>query len=141
MPMTWIRENPPRWDDDKERVFGSAPDGALQVGEPEGGGPLPGEWWRVERDGVVVGYGGMDIVWGDGQVLLVVDAAAQGGGVGDFILDRLDEEAAKRGLNRIYNTILPSHPQHAAVARWLGNRGFEPDDDDTLHRPVRRRQA
>jgi GNAT superfamily N-acetyltransferase len=93
---------------------------------------LPGDWWRVDDDGVVVGYGWIDYSWGDAEVLLAVDPARQSNGVGTFILDRLDEEAAARGLNYLYNVIPAAHPDKPALKRWLLQRGFTGSLEGTL---------
>ena len=96
----------------------------------------PGEWFRVEDGGTVVGYGWMDCTWGDAEILLAVDPAARGRGVGTFILDRLEEEAASRGLNYLYNSVRPGHPERESVTRWLTARRFAPAGDGLLKRRV-----
>ena len=137
MSLTWIRESAPAWDADKARVVGGAPPGSLSLALPEAGAMLPGEWWRVEDGARVVGYGWMDVVWGEGEVLLAVAQEAWGHGVGTFILDHLDAEAARRGLRYIYNAVLPTHPDHERVTRWLMPRGFALGaEDDRLQRRV-----
>jgi GNAT superfamily N-acetyltransferase len=122
--MKWIHEQIPRWDEDKARIVGGSPEGAFSKRDHQLGDRLGGDWWRVESDGEVVGYGWMDIVWGDGEVLLAVREGAQSGGVGSFILEQLAHEAARRGLRYIHNTINPEHPERTSVARWLGDRRF-----------------
>ena len=137
--MDWIHENPPRWDADKSRILGGAPAGALPVVAHASGALLPGEWWRVEDAGRVVGYGWMDCTWGDAEMLLAVDAAHHGRGVGGFILDGLAREAASRGLNYLYNVVLETHPDRERVMRWLEARGFaKSHDGDRLKRRVGR---
>jgi N-acetylglutamate synthase-like GNAT family acetyltransferase len=123
MPLAWIREPAARWDPDKHRIIGSAP-AVFQVASSAPGAVLPGDWWRVEDDGRVVGYGWMDYSWGDAEVLLAVESGTQTRGVGTFILDRLDEEAAERGLNYLYNVIPAQHPDKSGLKRWLLRRGF-----------------
>lgn len=124
MALTWHRESRAVWDDNKQRVVGGAPSGVFAVTDSAPGTLLPGDWWRVEGDGRVVGYGWMDYSWGDAEILLAVDPTYQGGGVGTFILDRLDEEAAARGLNYLYNVIPAKHPDKEGLKRWLLRRGF-----------------
>jgi N-acetylglutamate synthase-like GNAT family acetyltransferase len=123
MPLLWLREPLARWDADKQRIIGSAPD-VFAVSSSTPGTLLPGDWWRVEDDGRVVGYGWMDYSWGDAEILLAVDSASQSQGVGTFVLDRLDEEAVARGLNYLYNVIPAQHPDKSALKRWLLQRGF-----------------
>jgi GNAT superfamily N-acetyltransferase len=107
------------------------------MGNHQDGELIPGEWWRVEEDGVVLGYGWMDYTWAEAEILLAVDAAQQGRGVGAFILERLEREAAARGLRYLHNVVRPGHPDRDAVARWLQSHGFEHGhDDDRLMRRV-----
>jgi len=75
---------------------------------PAPGAPIADEWWRVtDDDGAVAGYGGLDSEWGDAEITFVVDPARRGAGIGAFIVDRLEEEAAERGLNYVYNVRQP----------------------------------
>lgn len=61
---------------------------------------------RPVRDGAVLGYGRLDIGWGgDAQILLAVEPTRQEEGVGSFVLARLEDEAAARGIDYVYNTI------------------------------------
>ena len=128
MAWSWTHEGTARWDDDKERIVGGAPEGVFKRMTHVPGKLVPGEWWRVsDADGTVVGYGWMDIVWGDGEVLLAVAPEAQKSGVGSYILEQLSKEAASRGLRYIYNTVRPTHPTGEAVSAWLTQRGFVAD--------------
>jgi ribosomal protein S18 acetylase RimI-like enzyme len=137
MSLQWIHENPAYWDDGKASILGGAPEGVFDLGRYGPGEILPGEWWRVEDQGSVVGYGWMDVVWGDGEILLAVDSARQRQGVGTFILDQLEREAATRGLHYLYNVIRPTHPDRAGTIRWLEKRRFQRSrDGDRLMRRV-----
>jgi GNAT superfamily N-acetyltransferase len=130
MGLTWTRENPSRWDDDKQAIIGGAPEGSVQVDAADGE-LLPGAWWRVEDDGKTVGYGWMDVTWGYAPVLLAVDADAQGKGVGAFILDKLAAEAKAQGLAYIFNKIPTSHPEPERLGAWLQAHGFEAAASDS----------
>jgi N-acetylglutamate synthase-like GNAT family acetyltransferase len=141
MSLSWTRESPPTWDDAKRRIVGGAPAGVFEglKGLPPGA-VLPGEWWRAERDGRVVGYGWMDVTWGDAEILLAADPAERRHGVGTFVLDRLDEEAAKTGLRYLYNIVPEGHPEARALTGWLQRRGFETSGEGwLLRRKVRAR--
>lgn len=136
MTLKWIAENPARWDDDKARIVGAAPAGVfdsryrqLRVGERP-----PGEWFRVEDGAGVVGYGWLDVNWGDAEILLATDASARGKGVGTFVLEKLAEEAHARGLNYLTNVVRPTHPDAARVSAWLSRRGFHASEDGRLLR-------
>jgi GNAT superfamily N-acetyltransferase len=129
MSLEWIHENPPKRDETKANIIGGAPPDVLRVGTYETDDLLPGEWWRVEGDGSVLGYGWMDCTWGDAEILLVVDAGRQRKGVGSFILDRLECEAAERGLNYVYNVVPAVHPDRDGLEKWLRERRFEPSRD------------
>jgi GNAT superfamily N-acetyltransferase len=133
--LTWHHEPSPTWDADKQRVIGSAPAGALDVSYADGAA-LPGDWWSARTsDGAVVGYGWLDATWGgDAEILLAVDATAQHHGVGSFVLGRLEDEAARRGLNYVYNTVRDAHPQHDDVHDWLAVRGYRGSTSDTTLR-------
>lgn len=125
MTLTWERENPAVWDAAKARIVGGAPSGLfVTLRSSVDGVLLPGEWWRVDRDGEPVGYGWMDVTWGDAEILLAVDPQAQRHGVGTFVLDRLDEEAARQGVRYLYNVVPAGHPDPARLTSWLEGRGF-----------------
>jgi GNAT superfamily N-acetyltransferase len=137
MGLDWKHEDgPARWDDDKQRIVGDAPDGTFEGIHYGKGDLVAGDWWRVEDGGKVVGYGWMDTVWGDAQILLAVDADARGKGVGTFILDHLESEAKGQGLNYLFNVVPPKHPDPDGITAWLTKRGFEPSQEDRLSRRV-----
>ena len=137
MSLTWHRDLPV-WDADKKRVVGGTPPGVLdsRYAHIADGAQVPGNWFRVEEDGAVVGYGWVDVVWGDAEILLATSPEAQKRGVGTFILDHLDEEARRMGLNYIYNMVRPTHPDAEAVTAFLVKRGFESKPDGRLTRRV-----
>lgn len=136
MSLTWVHENPPQWDRSKQEIVGQAAPGIFALDPPADGELVPGEWWRVEDHGRVVGFGWMECTWGDAEILLAVEATRRGHGVGTFILDRLEEEAAARGLNYMHNVVQPTHPDPEGVTRWLRARRFE-EAHDRLRRQVR----
>jgi GNAT superfamily N-acetyltransferase len=133
--LTWSHEASPTWDADKQRVIGSAPAGALDLAYADGAA-LPGDWWAARTsDGVAVGYGWLDATWGgDAEILLAVDASAQRQGVGSYVISHLEDEAAKRGLNYVYNTVRDSHPQRDDLHDWLAVRGYRGSTTDTTLR-------
>jgi len=47
MVLHWVKEDTPRWDADKQRLFG--PDELAAVGYEQSapGAPIADEWWRV----------------------------------------------------------------------------------------------
>lgn len=143
MSLTWIHESPPYWDADKARIIGEA--GADVFGPELVDQPkdtvLPNDWWRVEEGGKTVGYGWMDVTWGDAEILLAVQGSSRGHGVGTFILQQLEQEAAERGLHYLYNVVRDSHPQHAEVTAWLEARNFTASEDGKLMRAVVRATA
>lgn len=122
--LTWRHEPDPTWDADKRRVIGSAPAGVFDLHYADGAA-LPGDWWTAgTADGAVVGYGWLDATWGDAEILLAVDASSRSRGVGSFVLDRLEDEAARRGLNYVYNTVRATHPDRDGLHDWLAVRGY-----------------
>jgi len=136
--MDWIKEGTTRWDDDKKRIVGDAPVGIFdrRYAELSPGDIVPGEWWRVEDGGEIVGYGWLDIVWGDAEILLASAPDARGRGVGTFILGELDDEARRHGVYYLYNVVRTTHPDAARVSAWLVERGFKDSEDGSLRRKV-----
>ncbi len=137
--LSWIRENPSYWDEDKRRIIESAEAGSFTKSHLEryASGPvLPGSWWRVECGGRTVGYGWMDVTWGDAEILLAVDPHERRRGIGNFILDCLEAEARSRGLNYLHNVVPNGHPRSEVVSAWLRLRGFAASEDGRLLRAV-----
>ena len=134
--LTWIHEPHPLWDNDKERIIGHAPSGVFDVGGRPGEA-VTGEWWRTEDPDGVVGYGWMDSAWGDAEILLVVESHRQSHGVGGFILDHLESEAASRGVNYVYNRVRGDDTHRTRVREWLLGRGYTADStQDVLRKRV-----
>jgi GNAT superfamily N-acetyltransferase len=133
--LAWTHEANPTWDADKQRVIGSTPDGVFDLAFADGAS-LPGDWWTASTaQGDVLGYGWLDATWGgDAEILLAVDAKAQKRGVGSFVISRLEDEAAARGLNYVYNTVRASHPHRDDLHDWLAVRGYRGDSADTTLR-------
>jgi len=136
--LHWIHESPARWDAGKARIVGDAPQGIFDTryARLTPGALAPGEWWRVEEAGETVGYGWLEVSWGDGEILLATDASCRGRGVGEFMLRNLNDEAKKRGLNYLTNVVRPTHPDAEALTRWLEARGFGPARDGRHVRSV-----
>ena len=142
MVLSWVKDDRPVWDADKQRVVGGAPPGSLDL-HHEPGADLPGDWWAArDPGGRVVGYGWLDSTWGgDAEVLLAVDSSAQQQGVGGFILDHIEREAARQGVNYVYNTVRGTHPDREAVHDWLAVRGYKGGSSDTALRKRVRDEA
>ena len=138
MSLTWNAEKHAVWDANKRRIIGGAPPGIFDArfARLEEGDGLPCDWWRVDEDGRPVAYAWLDAVWGDAEVVLAVDEAARGHGVGTFALDHLEREARERGLNYLYNTVRPTHPERETVGAWFQERGFAGSEDGSLMRAV-----
>ena len=132
--MKWIKEGTTSWDRDKKRIVGDAPVGVFdrRYADLAEGDIVPGEWWRVEDDGTVVGYGWLDIVWGDAEILLATAPDARGRGVGSFIIKELENEARRHGVNYLYNVVRTTHPDAAKVSAWLEKHGFKASEDGSL---------
>lgn len=132
--LHWVLEEQPTWDEPRRRIVGGAPEGVFAL-NPTDGQALPGDWWSARDDaGSVLGYGWMDVTWGEAEVLLAVDGAAQRGGVGSWVLAQLEREAAARGLNYVYNTVRPTHPDRDVMHDWLGVRGYTGSGTDAALR-------
>jgi GNAT superfamily N-acetyltransferase len=133
--LAWVREVDPVWDADKQRVIGGAPDGAFVL-PFRTGDDLPGEWWSARDGDVVLGYGRLDIGWGgDAEILLAVDPDRQQQGVGGFVLEHLEVEAATRGMNYVHNKIR-EHAARDLIHDWLVVRGFRGAVDGYLRKRV-----
>jgi len=135
MGFVWTHVSPARWDKAKARIIGGAPPGVFdsRLRSLREGDLVPGDWWAVSDGARTLGYGWMDVCWGDAEILLAVDTEARRSGVGAFILERLHEEAHKRGLNYLTNIVRPTHPEGAQVAAWLKAHGFQASEDGRLH--------
>ena len=111
MSYHWHKEESPRWDADKQRIFGAAelaaagcpPRRRARRSRTSGGGSL-------DDSGTVVGYGWLDSEWGDAQISFLVSGGRAGRGHRRFVVDRLEDEARRRGFNYIYNVVPASHP-------------------------------
>jgi N-acetylglutamate synthase-like GNAT family acetyltransferase len=134
--LTWVKDDDPRWDADRERVFATVPDGVFRAETRTPGERLSSDWWRVEDGGRVIGYGWLDDVWGDAEILVAVEEAARGTGAGAFALARLEEEAAARGLNYVVNVVRDTHPDRVSVTEWFLAHGFAGTDDGRLRKRV-----
>jgi N-acetylglutamate synthase-like GNAT family acetyltransferase len=134
--LRWVKDDDPRWDADRERVFGTVGAGVFPRIARKAGDRLPSDWWRVEDGGRVVGYGWLDDVWGDAEILLAIEDTARGTGAGSFALARLEEEAIARGLNYVLNVVRDTHPDRRAVTGWFLAHGFTGTEDGRLRKQV-----
>jgi hypothetical protein len=50
MALHWVKEEPPRWDADKQRLFGREELAATGYEPPSPGSVIADEWWRVTDD-------------------------------------------------------------------------------------------
>lgn len=143
MELSWVREHNPRWDADKQALFRELPAGLFpELRALPADAAAPGDWWKVVRGGRTVGFGWMDITWGDAEMLVAVDPREQRHGVGTFAIDRLDEEAAQRGVRYLYNVVPAEHPTPAVLQGWLERRGFAAaGEGGLLRRQVRTRRS
>ena len=135
MDLIWAQEENPTWDDAKGRIIGAAPPGAFEISYAADES-LPGDWFvATDPTGKPVGYGWLDATWGgDAEILLAVDPSLQHSGAGSFILAELEHEAARRGLNYVYNTIRETHPDREVLHDWLSIRGYKGSSTDTALR-------
>src|SRR5215210_2133755 len=139
--LTWAKDDDARWDADRERVFATVPDGVFRAEERTPGDRLSSDWWRVQDGDQVVGYGWLDDVWGDAEILLAVEETARGTGAGSFALGHLEDEARARGLNYVLNVVRDTHPERAAVTEWFLAHGFTGTEDGALRKQVRERSG
>src|ERR1700743_3221455 len=125
--LQWIREDAPCWDADKQRLFGEAELAATALNPPAPGALVADEWWHVaDAAGVIVGYGWLDSEWGDAEVTFIVAPDRRGEGVGEFIIDHLEAEAAARGLNYIYKVVPATRPTREGPPAGSRARGCPP---------------
>ena len=133
-----MREDSPRWDDSKQRLFGAAELASVGLTRPSPGAAVADEWWRVtDASGETVGYGWLDSEWGDAEITFLVAPGRRGAGIGEFIVAHLEREAEARGLNYVYNTVPAGHPDRAWMTRWLIAHGFADAGQGELRRRVR----
>lgn len=124
MALGWKPDPSPQWDAERRRIVGAWPASFPELAAANEGAPLPGRWWAAEQGGRRVGFGWMDVTWGDAEVWVAVSPDACGAGVGSFIMDRLVSEASRQGLRYVYNRIPPKHPEPARLKQWLEGRSF-----------------
>ncbi len=139
--LEWIPEpSPSRWDADKKRIVGAEVPHAFdsRYASLQEGDIVPGRWFRVESIEGVVGYGWMDVNWGDAEILLATAPQSRGRGVGTFILEQLRSEACSRGLRYVTNVVQPTHPDASRVSAWLEKRGFRSGEDGRYFRAASR---
>ncbi len=139
MTATWTKQNRPRWDADKDRLFSDDDLAAVGFGaRPAAGDAIADEWWevRVADDADVAGYGWLDSEWGDAQITFFVAEAHRRSGLGSFVVDRLAGEAHERGLSVIYNVVPKSHPELAVITAWLEARGFTDAGEGELRKQI-----
>ncbi|BBG00188.1 MULTISPECIES: GNAT family N-acetyltransferase [Pseudonocardia] len=133
----WIPETPASWDGRKAAVLAGLSPSLFGLGQPAIGDALGDEWWRVQdAAGATVAYGRLDESWGDAEILVLVHPDAQRSGVGSFVLSRLEIEAARRGLNYIYNVVPDGHPDPEPVTGWLAAHGFVRNDVGELRKQL-----
>jgi GNAT superfamily N-acetyltransferase len=91
---------------------------------------------RVTDGDEIAGYGWLDSEWGDARITFFVAPGQRGRGVGQFILECLEDEAAARGLNYIYNIVPETHPDGRWITSWLSAHGFREASRGQLRRQV-----
>lgn len=134
--LRWVKDDDPRWDPDRDRVFAGLGTDVFPGLTRQIGDRLPSDWWRVENGDRVVGYGWLDDVWGDAEILLAVEEQSRGTGAGAFTLSHLEDEAAARGLNYVVNVVRDTHPRRDVVTGWFLAHGFTGTDDGRLRKQV-----
>ncbi len=88
-----------------------------------------GEFLVAERDGKVVGMGGLRVDGDEGELhRMRVDRGCQREGVGSSLLAALERAARERGVDRLYART--ARRQEAAVAFYPAN-GYEQVDTET----------
>jgi len=144
MELSWTAESAPaRWDEDKARIVGAEAPGVFdsRYADATLGAVVPGKWWRALEGDQVVGFGWMDVSWGDAEILLATAREARGRGVGSFVLEQLKQEAHERGLNYLTNVVRATHPERERITQWLEKRGFASGEDGRHFRSVCRKSA
>ncbi|MEM9069497.1 MAG: GNAT family N-acetyltransferase [Myxococcota bacterium] len=139
--LTWVADpGPARWDEAKARIIGAEAPGVFDTRYAglSLGDIVPGRWFRAESGDEVVGFGWMDVNWGDAEILLATAPPHRGRGVGSFVLEQLRDEAQARGLRYVTNVVRPTHPESKRVIQWLEKRGFRAGEDGRHFRAVSR---
>ena len=105
MTLTWTKENSPRWDAGKQRLFGAAELAAVGLAATSPGEPVANEWWRVTDGEQLAGYGWLDSEWGDARITFIVAPGQRGRGVGVGLrrrsAKRVGEGNAVTGVRRL----------------------------------------
>lgn len=131
MSYTWNSLSTPAWNEELESIVRGVPQGAFPVESWRTAQVLPGSWWIVrDAAGQAVACATMDTVWGDGEVMVLVDGAQARSGAGAFAMDQLRTEAQARGLSYLRGQVPAVHPETSGVIRWLTACGFSNGSSD-----------
>lgn len=123
----------------EQRVFG-AEAWSRELLREELGGPYRRYLVVEGEDGEVLGYGGLLVVGGDGDIqTIAVDAAARGRGLGRALMEELLAEAARRGAASVFLEVRADNPVARGLYASLGfteiavrERYYQPDDVDAI---------
>ena len=134
--LTWVKDDDPRWDADRERVFATVGPGVFpgRAASRGSGCPVTGGGSRTTAGSSATA--GSTTSGATRRSCSRSRRAARGTGAGAFALARLEEEAAARGLNYVVNVVRDTHPDRDAVTAWFLAHGFTGTDDGRLRKQV-----
>ena len=132
-----MKEDVPHWDADKQRLFDDAALRSVGMDPSRDGArsPTNGGGWSptTARSSATAGSTASG---GTRRSRSSSIPAHRGEGIGAFVLDRLEDEAHKRGLNYIYNVVPDTHPDRAWMTGWLEQHGLHESSQGDLRRQV-----
>jgi hypothetical protein len=136
MTLHWTKEGSPRWDTDKQRLFG--PDALASVGSTS---PLPEPRSPTSGGGLATTPGPSSVTAGWTRNVATLRSRSWSTRPGAAPASAASSWTGlrtrpPRGLNYIYNVVPDAHPDAARMTRWLTTRGFVPGTGD-LRRQVR----
>ena len=126
----------PVWDADKQRIIGGAPEGAFVLPfrrRRAAGRVVVGPRRRRRRSSATAASTSAGAA--TPRSCSPSTRSARSEGVGTFVLGSLEDEALRRGLNYVYNTVR-EHSERDLVHDWLVVRGFRGAVDGDLRKRV-----
>jgi ribosomal protein S18 acetylase RimI-like enzyme len=124
--MDWIQEQPALWDETKQNILG-ANKGAFDIEHTQVGGELDGVWFKLIDNNEIIGYGWIDLAYGNPEISIAVDSHKRFSGYGNTILRNLEEKALALGFSEVECIVRRKNADAINAIKWFHRNGFVPD--------------